>query len=268
MSATFHARVRVVFGFLGLLVFGNLASVSPASSATVITVFDGTYQATETVTVTVTIPTNPPIKKTVTVPPTPVTFRVVNGKIDGGATGVILNQHGSGALRISIPGYGSLTITVQFVRNSSTRAVTVTGTIRGSFPSARAIVSGKLTGHLVDKFTFNVVSRIPGANIGQRYPGYSFCVPKIPSGHGCGWPAKSTIPTGGKAPYTFRLKIGSLSGGGDFLPTGLALNFKSGQLSGTPIKGIARKTYRLIVCAYDANDLYIGVCRATSLVLS
>lgn len=261
------SRIGFIFFSTNLLLVGNLVVSSPANSATAITIFDGTYEGYEVLTVTITIPTNPPTKKTITSTTPTFSFTVVNGKIAGGVYGFIINNSGTGALTVPIPGYGSITLTSHFVRNATTRAVSVTGTISGSFPSAGVVVGGKFYAHLADKFKFNIPSSIPGANIGKRYSGYSFCTPKVPAGYGCGWPSKSTSPTGGKPPYTFRLKVGSFTGGGDLLPTGLVLNFKNGQITGTPRKGLKTRTFRLVVCAYDANDSWNGVCRATNLVL-
>lgn len=261
------SRIGLVFLSFNLLLLASPTLTSTATSATPVTIFDGTYEAYEVITVTVTIPTNPPTTKKITSTSPKFYFTVVNGKFGGTVSGFILNTSGSGTMTLPVPGYGSMKISIRFIRNGSTRDVTLTGTINGTFPTARTVITGKLYGHIVDKFKFTVPSVITPAKIGKRYSGYSFCTPKIASGAGCGWPAKSTNPTGGKAPYTFRLKVGSFTGGGDLLPNGLVLNFKSGQISGTPIKGLKPRVNHLVVCAYDANDLSNGVCRQTTLVL-
>lgn len=257
------SRIGLIFFSLNLLVLGNLTVAPPASSATAVTIFDGTYQGYEVISVTVTIPTNPPTKKTITSTTPTFYLTVVNGKISGGVYGFVVNSSGTATLTVPVSGYGSLTITVRFVRNTTTRDVKVTGTINGQFPAARTVISGRFYADLVDKLKFTVPSSITSARIGKRYPGYSFCVPKTVALRVCGWPAKSTNPSGGKPPYSFGWKIGS-----GLLPTGLVLNFRAGQITGTPRSGLKPRTYHLIICAYDsANSLLSGTCRATNLVL-
>lgn len=236
--------------------------IPTASSATPITDFDGTYSGKLTITVTVTVPTNPPqkISKTSTVP---IQLAVHKGVIVGWAQGSVINKAGKAAMSVDIAPYGKLTITSYFTKNASTSVISVSGTLGGSFPAARAAISGRFTATGRDKFIFSIPSVLPNAKIGKKYPVINFCNPVPPKGQMCGPFTKTSNPSGGNPPYTFRLRAGS-----DFLPTGLVLNSRTGELSGTPIAGQASVTKKLVICAYDSNDRFTGVCRTTTMVLT
>lgn len=114
-----------------------------------------------------------------------------------------------------------------------------------------------------EKFSFKIPPQLPTAQIGKVYRSdVSFCTPFPPAKRLCGVFAKITNPAGGKEPYTFRLKIGS-----NLLPTGMTLNANTGVISGKPKAGQKPVTKNLIVCAYDANDRFSGVCRSTTMAL-
>lgn len=254
-------RKILFFPFLFLLASSGLI-LPIASSATPITDFDGTYNGTLTLTVTTTVPTDPPkeISETVT---SAATLTVHNGEILGWGKGFILNKAGKATITVPIAGYGSITFTANFSRNTSTGVTTVTGDLSGPFPSAYTVLSGRFTASGGDKFSFTIPSRLDNARIGKKYPVYSFCQPPVAAGGLCGSFQKSNNPSRGKPPYSFRLKVGS-----DFLPTGMILNFRTGQISGTPIAGQKPVTKQLIVCAYDSNNAFTGVCRTTTMVLT
>ena len=255
------ARKILFFSFLFLLTSSGL--IFPiASSATPITDFDGFYNGTITVTLTTTLPTDPPeiISKTET---NSVTFTVHKGGILDWGEGAILNKAGDATMTVPITGYSGITFTAKFSRNTSTGVTTVTGDLSGSFPSAGIVISGRFKASGGDKFSFKIPSRLGNARIGQKYPGYSFCQPPVAAGRLCGIFKESNSPTGGKPPYTFRLKMGS-----DFFPTGMTLNSRTGQISGTPKAGQKPTQKRLVVCAYDSNNLFTGVCRTTTMLLT
>lgn len=255
------ARKILFLSFLFLLTSSGL--IFPiGSSAAPITDFDGTYNGTFSLTVTATLPTDPPqeISNTAT---SAMTLGVHNGEITGWGEGSILNKAGKATMTLPIAGYGSITFTANFSRNSSTGVTTVTGNLSGSFPSVNTVLFGRFTASAGDKFSFWISSTLPNARIGQKYPGYSFCQSPVATGKLCGIFKKSDNPTGGKPPYTFRLKMGS-----DFLPTGMTLNSRTGQISGRPIAGQKPTQKRLVVCAYDSDNLFSGVCRTTTMVLT
>jgi len=253
---------KVLFVSLLSLLASSVLVLPTASSATPITDFDGIYNGTVTITGTLTINSTPP-KKIVTTNTNVLSLVVKNGKIIGGATGSILDVNGNATMVIPFPGYGDITLKAHFVRNASSKVLTSTGTLSASFPGYGMVFSGKFSLTGGDKFSFTIPSTLKNAQIGKKYPDYSFCQPPVPSGGLCGTFPKSTNPSGGKAPYSFRLKVGS-----DFLPTGMILNFRTGQISGTPIAGQKPVTKKLIVCAYDSNDAFTGVCRTTTMVLT
>lgn len=241
--------------------------VTPAFSTAPIALFDGNYEGHEILTITTTLPTNPPTKRTVTVTSPSFSFAVVQGKASGALTGVVVNSAGTGSLTVPINGYGSVKTTVNFARNPSTRVVNLSGSIAGRFSGSTVVIGGQISAHTVDKFKFTIPTNLPNAKIGTPYVGHPFCNPAVPPGYGCGWPFKATNPSGGKVPYIFKLKVGWLAGGGDLIPPGLVLNSMSGQIIGTPNKGLRTRIFHLIVCAYDARDSWNGVCRATVLSL-
>jgi len=252
---------KVTYFSLILVVISSLF-IPSARSATPITDFDGTYVGKFTVTVTVTIPTNPP-RKISTTQTVPMQLSVIKGVITGWGKGFVINKAGKATMTIAIPPYGYLTFTSNFSRNSSTGLASFKGILTGSFPSARAVVTGNFTATGREKFNFNPRT-LPNAKIGQKYPAnVSFCDPPVPNGALCGLFARSNSPSGGKPPYTFKLKSGSI-----LLPTGMILNSSTGTLSGTPIAGQKPGTRFLTVCAYDANDRFTGVCRNTTLTLA
>lgn len=253
---------KVLFISLLFLMASTGLVLPTASSTTPITDFDGSYIGKFTLTVTVTVPTDPPKKMSNTVT-SPMSLTVRNGAILGWGKGFILNKAGKANITVPISGYGNITFTANFSRNTSTDVTTVTGTLSGSFPSAYTVLSGRFSATGGDKFSFTIPSALKNAQIGKKYPGYSFCQPPVASGGLCGSFQKSTNPSGGKPPYSFRLKVGS-----DFLPTGIILNFRTGQISGTPIAGQKPTTKQLVVCAYDSNDGFTGVCRTTTMVFT
>ena len=255
---------KKVFVLALILSLSGQFFVQAANSSTVITDFDGNYIGKCTLTVTATAKTNPP-RKFSTTQTFDIAFMVHNGRITGWASGSVLNKAGSATLTIPITGYGTLTITSHFSRNASTEVLSLSGTVSGSFPAASAVITGKFSGSSNDKFTFTIPSPIlPAAKIGQKYPpGISFCTPAVPNGALCGLFIKSTNPSGGKPPYTFKLNSES-----NLLPTGMTLNASTGSLSGTPIPGQVAMTKRLIVCAYDSSNRFSGICRGATLKLN
>lgn len=255
---------------VGLVVVSLLALsglVAPAIAAAPVALFDGNYEGHEVLTITKTLQTTPPTKKSVMLTTPALSFAIVKGKVSGGLTGVVVNSAGIGTLTVPINGYGSVKTTVNFTRNMSTRVVTVSGSINGSFSGSTVMIGGQISAHTVDRFNFAIPANLPNAKIGTPYVGHPFCDPAVPPGYGCGWPFKATNPNGGKTPYLFRAKVGWLAGGGDLIPPGLVLNSMSGQITGTPNKGLRPRLFHLIFCAYDARDSWNGVCRATVLSL-
>lgn len=246
---------------LFLMVISSLF-IPNASSATPITDFDGTYAGNFTITVTVTVPTNPPQKISNT-STAPIQLSVNKGVIVGWAKGSVINKAGKAIISVDLAPYGKLTLTSYFAKNASTGVMSVSGTLSGSFPAARSVISGKFIASGRDRFIFSIPSILPAAKIGKKYPVVNFCNPVPPKGQMCGPFFTPRNPSGGKPPYTFKLRAGS-----DFLPTGLVLNSRTGELSGTPKAGQAPVTKKLIICAYDSNDRFTGVCRTTTMVLT
>ncbi len=251
---------RVSYFSLFLVLFSSLLTPI-ANSATAISDFDGTYTGKFVITATITVPTNPPqkISKTSTVP---IQLAVKKGVIVGWAQGSVINKSGKATITVVIAPYGKLTLASYFTKNSSTSVISVTGTLSGSFPSVRTVISGHFTATNGNKVAFGIPSVLPAAKIGKKYPGFNFCDPVPPKGISCGYYYPRRNPSGGKPPYSFRLRQGSNS-----LPTGIVLNSKTGELSGTPITGQAPTTKKLIICAYDSNDWFTGVCRPATMVL-
>lgn len=252
-----HKRLR--------LLFFSLISLSlilpPAFSAAAITDFDGTYKGNFTMTITVTVPTKPPQKMTKT-STIPMKLLVHDGQILGWGKGMVINKAGKATMTLPIAGYGSISFTVYFSRNHSTDITTLTGVLSGAFPSANAVISGKFTATGGEKFLFSIDTPLKEAHIGKKYDGVSLCAPPVKPGGMCGIFPKSRNPSGGNPPYRFGLQSGS-----DFLPTGIVLNFRTGEISGTPMAGQKPDTRHLIICAYDSNDWFTGVCRKTTLTL-
>ncbi len=252
---------KVSYFSLILVVLSSLLMPS-ASSATPITDFDGTYVGKFTVTVTVTVPTNPPrtISNTQTVP---MQLAVVNGTITGWGTGFVVNSAGKATITIPIAPYGNLTFTANFSHDAITGLTNVKGIVSGSFTAARAVVSGNFTASGGDPFFFALPSVLPKAQMGKKYPGYSLCQPPTPNGVLCGQSArKTTNPHGGRPPYNFRLEMGSI-----LLPAGIILNSRTGLISGTVKTGQKPGIRRLRICAFDSNNWFKGVCRWTSMTL-
>lgn len=256
-------RKVLIISLLFLIAISGLF-LPTANSATPITEFDGTYIGEFTLTVTVTVADATDTLKdrshTVT---NAMSLTVRKGAILGWGKGFILNKAGKATITLSIPEYGNMTVNANFSRNTSTGVTTVTGIMSGSFLSASTVINGSFSANGGDKFSFTIPSALRNAQIGKKFPGYSFCQPPVASGGLCGSFQESTSPSGGKAPYTFRLKIGS-----DFLPTGIILNSRTGQISGTPKAGQKPGTKELTVCAYDSNEAFTGVCRTTKMVLT
>ena len=164
--------------FISLLFFiASSGLVLPtANSAPPITDFDGTYNGNLTLTVTVTAPTDPPIKESRSAT-SAISLTVHKGAILGWGKGSILNKAGKAIITVPILGYGNITFTANFSRNTSTGVTTVTGTLSGSFPSIYTALSGTFSANGGDKFSFTIPSAIKNAQIGKKYPGYSFCQP-------------------------------------------------------------------------------------------
>lgn len=249
--------------FTSIFLIALTSLLLPLSSATTpVSDFDGTYSGKFTITATITVPSKPPqkISKTSTMP---MELLVRNGVIVGWAQGSVLNKAGDASITVTIAPYGNITFTSHFVRNASTQLTSVTGTLSGSFPSIRTIISGKFSATGTEKFVFNART-LPDAKIGQKYPsGISFCTPAVQSGALCGLNKNSTNPSAGEPPYTFKLQ-----NSGGFLPTGMTLNASTGTISGTPISGQKTGVRILVVCAYDATDRFTGVCRTVTLLLN
>lgn len=255
--------VRKVLFFFLFSFFISISFLFPVSSLSdAITDFDGNYNGSYTLTFTTNVPSDPPqiITETET---ENLVFTVLNGQILGWGKGFMLNKAGQATLTIPIEGYGNITATSYFSWNTSTGVITATGQINGTFPSAYTVVSGKFTASYENKFKFTIFKKPWDAQIGKKYPLYSFCVPRVEVGKLCGIFPKSVNPSGGRPPYTFRLKIGS-----DFLPTGMILNSRTGEISGTPKAGQKATKKHLVVCAYDSSSALNGVCRTTTLVLT
>ena len=243
--------------------FVSISLLFPVSSfSDSITDFDGDYKGFYTLTFTTNVPSDP--LQIITETETDnLAFRVFNGQILGWGEGFMLNKAGQATLTIPIEGYGNITATSFFSWSTSASVITATGTISGSFPTAYTVVTGKFTASYDNKLKFTIEKQLYNAQIGKKYRGYSFCVPAVTPGKLCGIFSKPTNPTGGRPPYTFRLKIGS-----DFLPTGMILNSRTGQITGTPKAGQKPGKKKLIVCAYDSSSALNGVCQTTTLVLT
>gem|GEM_PF-4329773 len=111
------------------------------------------------------------------------------------------------------------------------------------------------------KFQFNTPATLVPAVAGKPYnlPPFSFCDPPT-IGFTTQCPPPGTTarnPSGGSPPYHFQL--GTVGG---FPPFGMYLG-KDGQLTGTPHKSTAGKTYRFVVCAVDLRGDF--VCREVSI---
>lgn len=255
--------MRKIHFFLVLSFFISINLLFPVSSFSApITDFDGNYNGSYTLTLTTNVPTDPPqiITETET---ENLVFTVLNGQILGWGEGFLLNKAGQATLTIPIEGYGNINVTASFSLNSSTGVITASGQISGSFPAAYTVITGKFTASYDNKLKFTIERQLYNAQIGQKYRGYSFCVPAVAPGKLCGIFSKPTNPTGGRPPYTFRLKIGS-----DLLPTGMILNSRTGQITGTPKAGQKPGKKKLVVCAYDSSSALNGVCQTTTLVLT
>ncbi len=102
---------------------------------------------------------------------------------------------------------------------------------------------------------FLSINPLPNAKVGEAYS-YSFCKPDLYlTSDLCGGPFdKTTDPTGGEPPYTFRLDTM-----GGFPPHGIILNL-NGLLTGTPTAAGPRT---FTVCAIDQTKSQ--VCREKSL---
>lgn len=234
-----------------------------ANSATPITDFDGTYTGTFTLTATVTVPTNPPQKITNT-STVPIELVVRNGIILGWGTGSVINKSGKATITVPIVGYGNITLTAYFSRNSSTSVIAMTGILNGSFPTVNTVLSGKFGAHGGDPFIFELPSILNNAQIGKKYKSISLCNPPASPGGLCGKSANKNVnPRGGRPPYNFRLEMGS-----SLLPAGITLNSRTGLISGTAKSGQKPGIRRLYICAFDSNNWFKGVCRWTIMTLT
>ena len=248
--------------FIVLFSLATMAVVPPNSVADIPS-FDGTYSGTITITTTTTIPTDPPQTSSKT-DSNELTLVVTNGVIEGGAKGSILDSAGNATMLFPYGGANDLAVVARFRRDVNTGALSVSGVLNWNFPSAQIVVVGEFALKAIEKFTFKVPAKLPSAKIGKRYQsGVSLCSPMPPPKHLCGVFAKISNPNGGREPYTFGLKIGS-----DFLPSGMILNANTGVISGTPKVGQKPGTRHLILCSYDANDRFTGICRSTTLTLT
>lgn len=151
---------------------------------------------------------------------------------------------------------GTYTITFTGTRGAVTASATATLTVTASAPTT----TDTFVPSTPPKLAFTTPATLPGhAQVGESFQ-YAFCNPGPSSGRLCGPPdVIPTNPTGGEAPYTFRLKVG-----GGPAPPGLVLNTNTGWLRGTPTKYGA---FTFTVCAYGLDDPYTGVCRKTRLLV-
>lgn len=261
-DALTSSRKTLAIALLVLLSSTGLLLPS-ANSATPITDFDGTYTGTFTLTVTVTVPTNPPqkISNTSTVP---IELVVRNGVILGWGTGFVINKAGKATITVPIAGYGNITLTAYFSRNTSTSVIALTGNLSGTFPSANTVLSGKFKANGGEPFFFELPTILNNAQIGKKYKSISLCRPPVSPGGLCGKAAnKNDNPRGGRAPYNFRLEMGS-----SLLPAGITLNSRTGLISGTAKTGQKPGIRRLYICAFDSNNWFKGVCRWTIMTLT
>ncbi len=264
-----HAKSEGFFQSVLIPVIFAIQFLLPVSTAAQLnTEFDGLYSGTLTLTITTTIPADPPIVMSNT-QSSSFSLTVRDGKILDAGEGGIIDSAGNGKVSYNVPIYGTIVFNVHFTKGAPGKNTSVTGEIdwTANFGGLPAVLTGSYAGSGGDKFFFSISPNLlHNAKIGSPYiPIVSLCQPITKKGGLCGVFPTSTQrnPKGGKAPYTFKLKMGS-----PFLPTGMILNPFTGQISGTPIKGQKIGTRELIVCVTDANDRFTGVCRSVTLVLT
>lgn len=234
-----------------------------ATALTPNTQFDGEYSGKLTLTLTTTVPTDPPRKISIT-QTSDLRLTVRAGKVLEGGNGGTIDRAGNALASVTIPGYGTITFAVHFTRDSSGKGARVSGEMNAEFPAVFTVIVGTYSGIGGEKFSFTIPI-LHSARIGYPYIPVSLCQPATKKGGLCGLfsPSLQRNPKGGKAPYTFRTKIGSA-----FLPTGMLLNPFTGLISGTPRKGQKTGPKKMVICAYDSNDGFTGVCRSVTLNLT
>ena len=266
---------------LAALLATTFTMVMPATGVGSIGDFDGVYEVVRQQTAT-TIYVSPSLAPSTSTSSVTMTVTVENGVLTDpiGQIGAITNPNGSGLLRIPSPGLGweDCVGPLQFTRDSAgnlrfTGRCETRNTANAWFSTSTVIRDWSGAGS-ADSIRFTVPVQLPTAQRGKAYLGkdrrtVSFCEPRVAPGRLCGGglgPTPSnpsggpTSPAGGPLNYSFTTKSG-------FLPKGLVLSFRTGQITGTPAKYNSPRTYKFMVCAYTSMDNRWDACFWTSMKL-
>ncbi len=235
------SRTRQLALAIGLIlvISTSVGLDTTALASNVVTSFDGTYSCTETVTVQVT--NIPAITKKGS-----CNFSVTNGRIGGGASGLILNSEG--AAHLTVPADGLSFIVVVVFKLTSNGGATMAGVLSGhkTVGPVNIVLTGTMSADRTSGNTPKV--SLPSATRGVPYKDFSFCPTPVKLNKICGFETGTTSSF--SLPINEDVPFGDMS----LLPKGMHLDFDSGILHGTPDASAKSGTYGIRICRHKSGE--------------